>query len=94
MTLTFTETGDNVERNTVRGHVQLPALTMSTIMKDGANNTFYAVVPASNAQVSDSNGDGIGEWTATFTVSKDYSLARRRPVRLHHLHLSKRRTPN
>lgn len=72
LTLTFTESGDNVERNTDADSFNASEVS---IIKDGENKTFYAVVSASKVAGKDSSGDGLGEWKAAFTVSEDYAVA-------------------
>ncbi|KZN24870.1 chromosome segregation ATPase [Haladaptatus sp. R4] len=70
MSLTLEETGDNVEKNT-----EADTLSASdfTIVPDGDNGTFYAVISAD--ELADADGaDGYGDWKATFTVDENYVL--------------------
>jgi PGF-CTERM protein len=71
MELTVKETGSNAEAN--REATTLNA-TDFTIEKDGQNETFYAVIPVDDLVSADEEGDGIGDWKATFSISKDYKL--------------------
>ncbi|WP_227376398.1 DUF7827 domain-containing protein [Haladaptatus halobius] len=73
-TLTVTETGDNKESNTNADSLKLSDNDFS-IIKDGKNNTFYAVIDTDDLNTADGEGDGLGEWNAKFTVKEEYELA-------------------